>query len=78
MANIDTIEEFGRVCYLAGKFLLCGTLVAELPYEKVHEVRKKNRRLGLGLMGVHEWLLKRGQKYEVTPELHEWLKVYKE
>lgn len=27
-------------------------------------------------MGIHEWLLQRGQKYEVTPELHEWLKVY--
>src|SRR5690606_5214263 len=39
---------------------------------------EKNRRLGLGLMGLHEWLLKRGQKYEVTPELKEWLGVYKE
>lgn len=78
MANIETIEEFKRVCYLASKFLLCGTLVAELPYEKVYEVRKKNRRLGLGLMGVHEWLLKRGYKYEVVPELHEWLAVYEE
>jgi len=29
-------------------------------------------------MGIHEWLLKRGQKYEVTEELHEWLKVYKD
>jgi len=27
-------------------------------------------------MGIHEWLLKRGYSYEVTPELHEWLKVY--
>ena len=78
LANIETLEEFKRVCYLASKFLLCGTLVAQLPYEKVYEVRKKNRRLGLGLMGVHEWLLKRGYKYEVTPELHEWLAVYKE
>lgn len=29
-------------------------------------------------MGMHEWLLQRGQKYEVTPELHRWLHVYKE
>lgn len=77
MGNIETIEEFARVCYLAGKFLLCGTLVAELPYAKVYQVREKNRRLGLGIMGVHEWLLKRGYKYEVTPELHKWLEVYK-
>lgn len=76
MAQIDTIEEFARVCYLGSKFLLCGTLVAKLPYQKVVDVREKNRRLGLGLMGVHEWLLKRGYRYEVVPELHRWLEVY--
>ena len=63
---------------LSSKFLVCGTLRADLPYEKVYKVREKNRRLGLGLMGVHEWLLQRGQRYEVSPELHEWLKVYKD
>lgn len=78
MANINTIEEFRQVCYMASKFLLCGTLVAKLPYQKVYDVREKNRRLGLGLMGIHEWLLKRGYKYEVVPELHEWLRAYKE
>ncbi len=78
MANIDTIEEFAEICNLGGRFLLCGTLVAELPYEKVKQVREKNRRLGLGLMGVHEWLLKRGYRYEVVTELHQWLKVWRE
>jgi ribonucleoside-diphosphate reductase alpha chain len=66
------------VVQLASKFLVCGTLRADLPYEKVYKVREKNRRLGLGLMGVHEWLLQRGSKYEVTPELHQWLKVYQQ
>jgi len=32
--------------------------------------------LGLGLMGLHEWLIQRGGRYETTPELHRWLKVY--
>lgn len=78
MANYETIEEWKEGVILATKFLLCGTLVADLPYQKVYKVREKNRRLGLGLMGVHEWLLKRGYHYEVVPELHEWLAVYKE
>lgn len=78
LSKIKDKERMTRVCYLVSKFLLCGTMVAKLPYEKVYEVRVKNRRLGLGLMGVHEWLLQRGYKYEVTPELHEWLKEYKE
>jgi ribonucleoside-diphosphate reductase alpha chain len=77
MSRIDTIEEFKETVGLVAQFLLCGTLVAKLPYEKVYRVREKNRRLGVGLMGVHEWLLKRGYRYEVVPELKQWLEVYK-
>lgn len=77
LANIESVEELYEVVELATKFLICGTLVADLPYKKVYEVREKNRRLGLGLMGVHEWLLKRGYRYEVVPELHTWLRVYR-
>lgn len=76
MSRIETLEEFKKVVYLASQFLVCGTLVADLPYAKVKSVREKNRRLGLGLMGIHEWLLKRGYSYEVTEELHRWLWVY--
>ena len=78
MGNIRSIEEFREVVSLASKFLVCGTLRADLPYEKVYKVREKNRRLGLGLMGIHEWLLQRSSKYEVTPELHKWLEVYRD
>ena len=76
LGNIGSMDELRDIVRVASKFLVCGTVRADLPYPKVHTVREKNRRLGLGLMGIHEWLLKRGQKYEVTPELHEWLKVY--
>jgi ribonucleoside-diphosphate reductase alpha chain len=78
MANIATLEEFKQVVSLATMFLVCGTVRADLPYKKVHKVREKNRRLGLGLMGIHEWLLKRGYGYEVVEELKEWLSVYRE
>ncbi len=78
LSNIKTLDEFKDVVSLGSKFLVCGTLRADLPYDKVYKVREKNRRLGLGLMGIHAWLLQRGYDYEVTPELHEWLKVYKD
>tara|TARA_R100000963_G_C4638599_1_gene102372 strand:- start:610 stop:1833 length:1224 start_codon:yes stop_codon:yes gene_type:complete len=77
LGRIDTISEFKDIVQLATKFLICGTLKAKLPYQKVYSVREKNRRLGLGLMGMHEWLIKRNYKYEVTPELHQWLSVYR-
>jgi len=77
MSRIESIEEFKDVVHLVTKFLVCGLERAELPYQKVYDVREKNSRLGLGLMGMHEWLLKRGHKYEVTDELKKWLKVYR-
>jgi ribonucleoside-diphosphate reductase alpha chain len=76
LARIDDLNQLREVVALATKFLLCGTLRAQLPYDKVYKVREKNRRLGLGLMGLHEWLIQRGGRYETTPELHRWLKVY--
>jgi ribonucleoside-diphosphate reductase alpha chain len=78
LGNIDNLDEFTSVVNLASKFLVCGTLRADLPYDKVYRVREKNRRLGLGLMGIHEWLLQRGMKYEVTTELHKWLSLYRD
>jgi ribonucleoside-diphosphate reductase alpha chain len=77
LGRIDNLKDFKKVVTLATKFLLCGTVKAELPYDKVYKVREQYRRLGLGLMGMHEWLIKRGSRYEVTPELHRWLRVYK-
>ena len=77
LGRIDTISELARIVELGTKFLICGTLRAELPYQKVYDIRQKNRRLGLGLMGMHEWLIKQGEKYEVTKNLHRWLSVYK-
>ena len=76
LARIDDLNQLREVVSLSTKFLLCGTLRAQLPYDKVYQVREKNRRLGLGLMGLHEWLIQRGGRYETTPDLHRWLKVY--
>lgn len=75
--RIDTIGELVHVTELATKFLICGTLRADLPYEGVARTREKNRRLGLGIMGCHEWLIKKGSRYEVTPELRNWLAAYR-
>ena len=78
MSRVETIEEFARVVELGTIFLVCGTLGADLPYEKVYKTREKNRRLGLGLMGVHEWLIQRGYRYEMVDELRRWMEVYRD
>jgi len=78
LAEIETLKELNDVVRLATMFLVCGTLEADMPFQRIADTRAKNRRLGLGLMGVHEWLIKRGMRYEVTPELHKWLAVYRD
>ena len=77
LSRIDSVNDLIRVVYLSSKFLLCGTLVADVPYDRVREIRDKNRRIGLGLMGVHEWLVQRKYRYEVNDEFRKWLDVYK-
>lgn len=77
-AAIESLEELKDVIELAIKFLMCGTLTAMLPYDRVSFVREKNRRLGLGIMGLHEWLIQRKQPYEVGDELAKWLTMYKQ
>lgn len=76
--RIENAEELRTAIELATKFLMCGTLKAKLPYDKVAETREKNRRLGLGIMGMHEWLIKRGYRYEMNPELRNWLAYYRD
>lgn len=76
MARIDSLEEMERVVELGTIFLLAGTQYSDVPYPKIDQVRTKNRRLGLGLMGLHEWLLKKGKKYGPDAELEEYLKIY--
>lgn len=76
LANIDSIEEMRAAVDLGTLFLLAGTVYSDVPYEKVDAVRTKNRRLGLGLMGLHEWLLKRGKIYGADDELAKYLEVY--
>jgi ribonucleoside-diphosphate reductase alpha chain len=76
MARIQSLLEFQDVCGLASKFLVCGGMRADLPYDKVREVRNKNNKIGLGLMGIHEWLLMRSHGYEMVPDLRTWLRDY--
>lgn len=76
LARIESLEELQEVVLYGTLFLLAGTMYSDLPYERVHEIREKNRRLGLGVMGIHEWLLKRGYSYGPCDELGDWLAIY--
>lgn len=76
LARIESLEEMKAVVECATAFLLAGTVYSDVPYSKVDTVRTKNRRLGLGLMGIHEWLLINGKRYEVNEDLDTYLEEY--
>lgn len=76
--RFDSLQEFEEACDLVTLFLLFGGIYSDVPNEKVRQVGNRNNRIGVGLGGMHEWLMVRGSKYEVTPELHSWLTVYRD
>lgn len=76
LARIESLQEMEKAVRFGTLFLLAGTVYSHVPYEQVDDVRTKNRRLGLGIMGVHEWLLKRGKPYGPDSELGRWLREY--
>lgn len=78
LANIHSSAEMRQITDLASLFLLCGTLYSKIPYDEIGITRAKNRRLGLGLMGMHEWLLLRGKRYAPDSDLAHWLEEYKQ
>lgn len=76
---LPRVKDLGEMAYLTKlgtKLLLAGTEYSHVPYQKVERIREKNRRLGLGIMGVAEWLYERGLKYEPNDELESYLKEY--
>lgn len=76
LSRVESVQELQEIVKLGTLFLLAGTVYSDIPHAEVEVTRSRNRRLGLGLMGIHEWLVRRGYTYEVVPELREWLEVY--
>lgn len=78
LGNIDSIEELKYVTELGQLFLMVGVLYSDVPHPKIKEIREKNMRTGLGLMGIYEWLVYHGYRYEKNDELANWLQTWKE
>jgi ribonucleoside-diphosphate reductase alpha chain len=74
--RISSEEELAQITNLATQFLICGGIYSDVPNALIQEVGDRNNRIGLGLGGMHEWLMVRGYDYECVPELHKWLSIY--
>ena len=76
IARVKDLEHMKRLVEIGTAFLVAGSVYSDVPYAAVDQCRTRNRRIGLGLMGLHEWLLKHGKKYGPDAELEEYIKVY--
>ena len=78
LSKITSLAELAEVTQLAILFLLCNTLYTDTPTTKVAQVKEKNRRLGLGLMGVAEWFIQRDLRYGDSQAIKPWMTVWKQ
>lgn len=76
LARVESHAEMRHLVDIGSAFLTAGTVYSDVPYEKVAKVREKNRRLGLGLMGVHEFLMKSGSTYGKMSTIRPFLQEY--
>jgi len=76
LAKIESPTQMRAAVDLATAFLVAGTVYSDVPYPKVAEVRAQNRRLGLGLMGMHEFVAARGRYYGDTEDLRPYFVEY--
>lgn len=76
ISAFDDIDEFDRAVEVSTAFLVAGTMYSMVPYEEVADTRTKNRRLGLGIMGIAEWLAVRNLPYAPNDDLREFLEIY--
>jgi ribonucleoside-diphosphate reductase alpha chain len=77
LPKYNTVDEFERALHSATLFLTAGSLYSDVPFSKVRDTRNKNRRLGLGIIGVHEFCMLHGVKYG-TDQSFEVLEPYME
>lgn len=78
MARIHSLADMSACVELAMVLLVAGTVYSHVPYDKVDQIRTRNRRLGLGLMGVHEWLIQHGKQYGPDDDLAQYMAIYAE
>ena len=78
LPRIRDFSHLENVVRLSIRFLYNGSVKAQYPTERIAGVARRNRRIGLGLMGLHEWMLLNHHKYEWFPKLEAYLQLWKD
>lgn len=76
LPRIDNLNELKKVVRIAVRFLYRGTFKGWMPHDDFAQARASNRRIGLGIMGLHDWCLKNHLPYEPNGLLGKWLSAW--
>lgn len=76
LSRIRDLSHLEEVTRQAVRFLYAGSRVSVYPTPGTKEVAGRNRRIGLGLMGLHEWCLQRRKPYAWDEELDRWMQTW--
>lgn len=75
LAKINHIDELEEIIKYAMFALIRVRYTTQYPTEEMKEVAIQHPRVGLGVMGLHNWLINRGLRYEWCNELEELFKT---
>ena len=77
LPRIRDLNHLEDVTRLATQFLINGSIRGDYPTLEIAERARLERRVGLGFMGLHEWMVLRGYRYEWSDELARWMAVWR-
>lgn len=68
LAAHKTFEEIEQTAKLLTEMLINGTLHSKFPLPEFYARVDKDRRIGVGILGLHTWLVERGKSYNLDSD----------
>lgn len=78
MPRITSMNHLEEVTHAAIQFLYNGSILGDYPTPEIEMTVRKNRRIGLGIMGLHEYMILNGDGYKWSKNLQEFFSVFKD
>jgi ribonucleoside-diphosphate reductase alpha chain len=72
---VNTLDELEEIIKYGMKALIAARMRSYYPIDKMRSVALSHPRVGLGVFGLHNWLIKRGLPYQWCDELDKLFKT---
>lgn len=76
LPRVRSLDELEELTVYATQFLYNGSIKGNYPTDEIERVARRNRRLGLGIMGLHEFMIMHHGRYEWFRMLESWIQTW--